>query len=320
MSRGNLVPLFTVLIAVASGASAQQIAAPIDRDLSGQVDFRSTAYAPCFEQPTCTIDSVSISAFRENADGQTVPANIYWDPVDGLGVMGGGQNDEIDFDETLIVRFNGDVTVTGVWLSDLFQKEVDRYGGQATGEANAEVAQINFINGGVSRSQLIVNAEEALPPRMFNAAVAPSVFSKKGDLFQRVVVGQNDVTVVSASGSIKAGSMTGDGSLVEADKQELFAGLPTVQIDTSRLLSLIDGVVLFPTGDSNADRVAGLVRQGTSFESMYQSSAALRAISDISNGEVGAYLETPIMVDEMVFTAPFSTSNEFSVAGIVVVK
>lgn len=304
----------------ATTAAGQQSLAPIDRDLVGQIDFRSPDYAVCLEQTTCAVGPLTLSAFREDTSGQTVPANIYWDPVDGVGVMDGGQNDEIDFDERLVVKFDRAATVSSVWISDLFAKEVDHYGGQAAAGANAEIAQIDLINGGASRNQLIVNAETALPPRVFNTAVAPSVFSKSGDLLLRVVVRDDLVSVVSASGSVKAGTMAGDEGLIEADKQDLFAGLPTIQIDTARLLSLIDGVVLFPAGEVNADRVAGLVRQGSSFDAMYQASAALRATSDVSNGEVAAYLEAPVSVDEMVFTAPFSTSNEFSVSGIVLRK
>lgn len=309
-----------VIASVVSTVYAQQNTAQIDRDLAGQLDFRDSAYSVCLDQTTCTVGDVTVSAFRAGADGAERPANIYWDPIDGLGVLDGGQNDEIDFDETLVVKLNRPASVSAVWLSDLFQHEAGNYGGQAITEGDGEVARIDLRSGGASRNQVIVNSEVDLPPQMFNAVVDPSIFHMDGDLLERVVINNDKISLVGADGTRNVGTLSGSGGLIDADKQELFAGLPTVEIDTQRLLALIDGVVLFPAGDDNANLVAGLVRQGETFETVTQRSTALRATSDLSNGEVAAYLGSPVFADEVVFSAPFSTSNDFSVSGLVVLK
>lgn len=313
---------FVVSLALwASVAHSQAIPAKIDRDLESHIDFRSPNFDICFEQHTCSVGSVTLSAFRQTDTGEVAPATLYWDPIDGIGILGGGQNDEIDFDETLIVRFDRTTSISGIWLSDLFEAETNRYGTKATAGSDGEVAQVEFLRSGASQAQVIVNAEEGLPSKMFNAAVAPSVFSGNGDLLKRVLVNEDSVvSMVSASGTKNLGNMGGGSGLEDADKQELFAGLPTVEIDTERLLSLIDGVVLFPAGEENAGRVASLVKNGASLSNLYTAGKTFRATSDVSNGEVASYFEQAISADEVVFSAPFSTSNEFSVAGIMVLK
>ncbi|NEX45857.1 hypothetical protein [Pseudotabrizicola algicola] len=309
------------LVLCAGAAHAQTIPAKIDRDLENQIDFRVTDFGVCLEQHTCTVGGVTLSAFRQTASGEAAPATLYWDPIDGIGILGGGQNDEIDFDETLVVKFDRNVDVSGIWLSDLFEAEAQRYGARPTAGSDGEVAQVDLRRSGASQAQVIVNAEEELPARMFNTSVAPSVFSGRGDLLKRVVVSEESVvSLVSAEGTRNLGNMTGGTGLEDADKRELFAGLPTVEIDTGRLLSLIDGVVLLPAGEENAGRVANLVKGGTSLSNLYSAGKTFRASSDVSNGEVANYFETAISTDEIVFSAPFSTSNEFSVAGIMVLK
>lgn len=314
----KFITVFVAIVASTSSANAQGQGARIDRELAGKLDFRDPGFAACLQQESCVVNGVTVTATRLTAAGETVPANIYWDPVDGLGVMDGGQNDEIDFDETLTVKFQRPVSVSGVWLSDLYQSEAPRYGARVADGDGSEVGRYELRRGGTSRSQVIVNSEAELPARTFNTEVAPSLFKKEGDLLQRVVVRDGNVTLVSASGRKSLGAMGGSNSLIDADKQELFAGLPTVEIDTQRLLALIEGVVLFPAGEENADRVAGLASNGSALASLHQSSMSYRATSDLSNGEVASYLDAPISSDEIVFTAPFSTSNEFSVSGVIV--
>ncbi|WP_435258402.1 hypothetical protein ACSBLW_01045 [Thioclava sp. FR2] len=305
-------------LTVASAASAQQSRTAIDRDLQGVTDFRNPVFAGCLGQQTCTVSGITVAAFREDATGATVDATIYWDPVDGFGVQDGAQNDEIDFDETLIVTFANAQRVSGAWLSDLFVSESGRYNATATAGVDGEIGQMDMRRGGVSKTQLIVNADADLPTRTFNAELDPAVFSKNGDLLHRVIIRNNDVRLVSATGVQRVGPLNGGDGIIDADKQDLFAGLPTIEIDTQRLLSMIDGVVLFPVGEHNEDHVAGLASSPLALENLYQNSKAMRNGSDLSNGEVAAYLNSPISVDEIIFTAPFGSSNEFSVSGVIV--
>ena len=91
----STVGLGLLLATVPSYATAQEAAAAlIDQDLSAQIDFRSLAFGLCFSQPTCTVEGVTITAERRDVAGDGwVPALIYWDPMDGLGVLEGGQNE-----------------------------------------------------------------------------------------------------------------------------------------------------------------------------------------------------------------------------------
>ena len=91
---------------VASAAVADGHKAEIDLTLENGIDFRTVAFSECFERTECEVNGVRISA--EHWDNDIIgwaPSRIYWSPIDGFGVIGGGQNDEIDFEERLIVEF-----------------------------------------------------------------------------------------------------------------------------------------------------------------------------------------------------------------------
>lgn len=92
------------------------MATPIPADID--IDFRDDAWSDADGQ------------FYFEADGITAVAlggeyALYQDSDDGLGIRGGGQNDEIDGDEILVLAMDADFYDTqglleGVWLTDLF--------------------------------------------------------------------------------------------------------------------------------------------------------------------------------------------------------
>ena len=84
----------TVAAALLAGtASATIIPSGLD------VDFREAPWADAFDKPNWTVDGVTATAAVAD-----VSANLYQDSTDGLGVRG-GEDDEIDGEETLKITF-----------------------------------------------------------------------------------------------------------------------------------------------------------------------------------------------------------------------
>ena len=83
--------------------------------LSPQVDFRSDSFSSADNQHSISgeVDGVgfTVSAYRLNDVDEMEEALLWWDALDGLGIRGGGQDDEIDFDERLVITFD---TVIGL--------------------------------------------------------------------------------------------------------------------------------------------------------------------------------------------------------------
>ncbi len=79
------------------------------------IDFRDAAWSGANGASPFTVGEVTATA---------MPAgnNLYQDNIDGLGVLG-GENDEIDLIEKLAVDFNfvTNTKLTGVWITDLFE-------------------------------------------------------------------------------------------------------------------------------------------------------------------------------------------------------
>jgi|SRR5450759_2280488 len=89
------------------------MATPIGTGLNGKIDFRSNIYdIPCNGKTGCTVANVTIKPNPTNTGG------LYWDSTDGLGVRG-GENDEINYPETLTVTFASSVNLAGIWFTDL---------------------------------------------------------------------------------------------------------------------------------------------------------------------------------------------------------
>ncbi len=54
----------------------------------------------------------------------SVPTNLYWDSTDGYGVTG-GENDEVDGQETLIFTFSQPVYLQSLGITDLFYESTN---------------------------------------------------------------------------------------------------------------------------------------------------------------------------------------------------
>jgi len=77
------------------------------------VDFRGPAWAAANGAPSLTVGDVAVSIMQGGTQ-------LFQDSVDGIGVLG-GENDEIDALEVLQVNFlNGGLLLSGVWITDLF--------------------------------------------------------------------------------------------------------------------------------------------------------------------------------------------------------
>jgi len=88
------------------------------------IDFRSPIFYPgTSDSITRTVDGLTITI-------ESSPRNLYWDSNDGLGILGGDDNDEVDGAEDLTVEF---VLPTSAYvdyflISDLFYSETDSIG------------------------------------------------------------------------------------------------------------------------------------------------------------------------------------------------
>ena len=121
-------------------------------------------------------------------NGAWQPQVLYWDAIDGIGVKGSGQNDEIDFDEKLVITATQPVQVKGVWLSDLFIGEGGHYGSSSPKTQDVESAQIALASAdGKTVAEVVVSGDKRLPDISFNTAVY-SGFDEGGDLLSRLLV------------------------------------------------------------------------------------------------------------------------------------
>lgn len=320
----------------AAGALAQGGGAQINQDLAGQLDFRDTAYRVCFDQPSCSVNGITVMAERLGpGGGDWVPAGIYWDPVDGFGVLGGGQDDEIDFDERLTVRFAEPRFIERVWFSDLFVGEHRHYGQRLTvaepPSEDVETAGITLSVGARVISTMTVDGRLALPEMPFNERIW-SAFTEDGDLQRRVVI-VGDVIQVSIP------SVTEDGRDMfvtvpigeyDAEKLAIFEGVETVEIEFASLLPAFNNAPVYAAGSRNATMIEELLDNLQALESMrlaaidghgalapQQVSLGGQPSAGTVNGEVAVDTGAATLVTSISFFAPFGTSNDFSVAGLV---
>ncbi len=146
-NRFNLCALKQSITVIALALAAPcALAMPIGSALDGQIDFRTTDYGGCFGMTNCTVGDLTLSAV--NQDGA---AEIYWDGVDGLGIIGGQESDEIDGSngEMLTVTFANPTSLTGVWFSDLFAGAGDPLEIASTRVRLADGTTVDFLTNGV---------------------------------------------------------------------------------------------------------------------------------------------------------------------------
>lgn len=86
-------------------------AIPLVGDLA--VDFRTSDWSGAYNQTSWAVGNVTATALPEGS-------RLYQDNIDGLGVLG-GEPDEIDHAEQILVTFSGGMNLRGLWVTDLFQ-------------------------------------------------------------------------------------------------------------------------------------------------------------------------------------------------------
>lgn len=264
----------------------------VDTELRGQTDFRDISWEVCLGADRCNVDGIEVVAERLNAEGVWISAAIYWDPIDGLGVLDGHENDEIDINERLTIRFAAPMLLRGLWLSDLFIGEGARFEGWEPDPDDVEVAFITLSEGGYLAEEFRVSGVFDLPDSSFNASVVGS-FGADGEAV---------------------------GAPLEVDGQTQVTGPDNV---AERLPTLADlpwhenALQRFAPGGEKADRI-GVVRPGADHLAALRAMAEeRREVGDISNGELGWTAPQPRLVDQIVLSAGDYTSSDYSISGIV---
>lgn len=323
MLRTKINNIFTVL--VATGAmTGMAPAATIDAQLAQQIDFRDGAYAECLNRQECSVAGLTIRA--ERRDDQNSPwfgASLYWDPIDGLGVQDGAQNDEIDIDERLIVTFDEPTVVKRIWLSDLFVSEDLRYGTYGAERllpelpADTEVAGVSFFDGDIELISLAINGEDRLPWASFNQEVDVR-FRENGDLRRRIIVNEDTIRVMVPGDDLVFTAPTEPLEQDEEKKNTLFEGLETVELDITDILQEFSDAPVFAVGSRNFEIIRAISEDPENIERLLQVAREKRDTIRMSNGEVGHDVDLGLKATSLSFFAPFSASNDFSVAGIIV--
>lgn len=309
----------------ASFAMAQSTAlAPIDQDLLNNIDFRTLDFSVCLGQESCTVNGVTLMAQRLNElDDDWHAAEIYWDPIDGVAVKEGEQNDEIDFDERLQVSFEKPVKIQRVWLSDLFRQEDGRYGSTETDVVqgvpqDVETAGISLVIDEVDVFTFSAWGENLLPDDSFDLLVSPR-FTENGNLRQRVVINDETVTLVVPDVGAIGGTLRLRLPIGQIDKEKLalFEGLETSDIDLKSLLREFHNAPVFAHGSHNLDLIESLLNDPGTLEEFRQQAGRSRLRGDLSNGEQAVELPEFNELDGLKFFAPFDASNDYSIAGLV---
>lgn len=323
MAKASKKPiLFSVVASVltisASTVIGQQ-SAQIDQELADGIDFRSLSFSQCLDRTECSVDGLTIIAQRRlDENSAWTAAQIYWDPIDGIGIQNGAQNDEIDINERILVRFEEAVNIDRIWLSDLFISEDRRYGSSETdlvvGEPeDAEIAGLSFSASGVDLANITVAGEARLPWAQFNQEV-DARFRENGDLRRRIVVNGDIVTVVVPGADITLQTPV---TANDKAKQGLFDGLETVELDISELLAEFNNAALFEVGTNNFNLINAIAQDPDNLSELLRIAQEKRATILMSNGEVGFDVDSTLGVEEIAFFSPFDASNDFSVAGVI---
>jgi hypothetical protein len=296
---------------------AQSGGSVIDQQLSNGIDLRKVEFQVCLDVPVCTVNGLKIEGFHLDVNGAWQPQTLYWDSIDGIGVKGSGQNDEIDFDEKLVMTAAQPVLVRGVWLSDLFIGEGGNYGATSQDVQDVERGRITLSAAdGKTIGEVVVSGDVTLPDVSFNTAVYNG-FDEGGDMLSRLLVSGDSVSIIAA-GRLEGTPLSASIGNIDSDKASIFAGVPTVERNDAELLAMIDGVVLFPAGTRNAEMLNMLANDPALFATIYQRAVVKRSFGEVENGEVVSLFETAVPTTTFTFAAPLGTSNDFSVTGFVV--
>lgn len=313
--------LLSATIFLGAAANAQG-SAQIDVELADEIDFRATSFSACLNRTQCTVGNVTVLGERRlNDASEWRSAPIYWDPIDGIGIQDGAQNDEIDINERLLVRFADPQGIDRIWLSDLFINEDRRYGSSMTdlveGEPeDAEIAGMSLAADGAEIFNTTISGESRLPWAQFNQEIDVR-FREDGDLRRRIVVNDDIVTIVIPGEDLTLQTPV---SPDDAKTQSLFEGLETVELDITDLLAEFNTAALFEVGTTNFELINAIAQDPDNIAEMIRVAQEKRTSIRMSNGEVSFDVDQNLTVDEITFFSPFDASNDFSIAGIVLRK
>lgn len=294
----------------------------IDADLARGFDFRSILYRPCYGLETCTVGTLEIiPQARLSEEDPWDVAELYWDPIDGLGVLGGGQDDEIDFNERIIIRSTEPIDLEKVWLTDLFIGEIKRYWGyqgDLRREVDYESARIQLDPEQPSFEEHEVSGVVILPPDPFNEAIDGGIFIEPGDIHDRLII-DGPRALLLVFDPVFNGTRTIVGTFlldqIDAGKLNLFADGDILEFDLREIFGETEVVELFDPAH-NAGKMAGILDQTERLLGLRFAAEVRRGVGDIPNGEVVTEFLEPQSVYELVFFAPAGTSNDFSIGGL----
>lgn len=314
-----------IVLALATMGSVAQ-AAELDQDLANGVDFRDLAYRVCLQAEECSVEGMTIRAETRRTDTSPwEPGLLYWDPIDGLGVLGGGQDDEIDFNERIVVRRSEPLAIKKVWLTDLFSGEITHYRGlepALTSDIDFEAGRIAIPAGTGDQREVELRGVIDLPESPFNEAIDGAIFIEPGDLHYRLLIAESEallsIPLLDRDGQIDQRTVRLND--IEPGKLNLFSDGEELVYDLDDVFARNEIIELFPIGQHNATAMARIVNQTDRLSRLNSDAVVRRDVGDIPNGEVGAVFEVAEKTSELVFYAPAGTSNDFSVAGLVLAE
>lgn len=318
----SIRPLLAGLAVCGLASTAQAV--EIDDELALGLDFRALEYQRCFELPECDLGDVIVKAqIRQDSQADWTAGLLYWDPIDGFGVLGGGQDDEIDFNERIVVTFNTLKAVEKVWLTDLFVGESERYSSiqeRVAAEDDFEFAMIEFRDGEEVSNLLEVSGLSELPIAEFND-IYTEFFQTGGDIHYRLIVWETDAAIVVPDTNGETGQQTFQTfSLGEIDSEKLALFADDGEefaYDLNEVFPDGAAVNLYEEGSINARNIAAAIGNNEQLTGLQKNAEAGRTLGDVTNGEVGVVLEVPPLVTELTFYSVVGTSNDYSVAGII---
>lgn len=311
------------LAALAMTSAFAQDKALIDQKLEGQLDFRDLAFEICFGEPFCRVRGFEVFAYRkDSSDDFWRSALLYWDPIDGLGILQGGQDDEIDFNERLLVKFPRQRGVDSIWLTDIFRLEDKRYGIEsdvAGTEEDLEIAGIELKRGIRLVSELRVSAERELPNTEFNEIISDQYLVTGGDLNYRLIIDGNTLSLLVPGGlpSTPAASVTVEIGAIDPEKKALFDDGEELVYDLTEVFGVGEQIELVGLTAINPQRILEMLDEPEDLQRLRDSAEVGRLYGSADNGEVAVVLNSDARVSSATFFSPTGSTNDFSVAGIV---
>jgi len=155
-------------LSIALAGPIQAVSLLEDATMGTIIDFKDERFAVCRGETRCTVEGLTVQAFKfpgEAAGDPSMgqPGTLYWDDADGFGVMGGGQDDEIDPDELIVIEFAESWFVKEVRLSDLYFDPSGR------DSENGEKAILSLITDAGAMEAIAVTSTVELPLIEYNA-------------------------------------------------------------------------------------------------------------------------------------------------------